>query len=151
MGKGRVLIVGDRVRADRGGVRLGAVRPRRVACGLEPGRQGADHRQRRAARPRSGRRTSSPRWGAQIADTTLFSIDTGVTKRLLAYRADGSINCSGVPRTCSPIWTAPLTMSLYPDDARQGGFAVVDGRVYVAGFTPSSPGQWRLEVFDAQG
>jgi hypothetical protein len=91
-------------------------------------------------------------WGAQIADSTLFSIDTSPGKpRLLAYRADGSTGCSGAPRTCSPIWTANLGERLYNTDALQGGFAIVAGHVYVAGFTAESPGQWRLEVFDANG
>ncbi len=150
MGKGRVLIVGIAFALIAAGCGWGQYGHDGSRAGWSPADKVLTTDNVGQLVPRWQTNVQSA-WGAQIADTTLFSIDTGVTKRLLAYRADGSTNCSGVPRTCSPIWTAPLTMRHYPDDARQGGFAVVDGRVYVAGFTPSSPGQWRLEVFDAKG
>ncbi|MBV8951435.1 MAG: PQQ-binding-like beta-propeller repeat protein [Actinobacteria bacterium] len=51
---------------------------------------------------------------------------------LVAYDAAGKTNCAGVPKTCSPLWTAPGAGSLQP--------AVVGGRVYTG-----------FEVFDAAG
>ena len=91
-------------------------------------------------------------YGTQMANGSLFSIDVAATpKRLLAFAADGATGCSGTPRTCSPRWTAPLSMTLFGVEALHGGYAVEGDRVYVVGWTAGFSGRWRLEVFDAHG
>jgi hypothetical protein len=62
--------------------------------------------------------------------------------RVFAVDAAGEVNCSGTPRTCAPLWTAPTP----------GGWlspaTVAGGRVYVSGSESSAN---VLYAFDAAG
>jgi len=57
---------------------------------------------------------------------------------LAAYDVNGSTNCSGTPKTCLPLWTAPATSVAGPN--------VDGGRVFVDDLQTQ-----QLEVFDAAG
>jgi hypothetical protein len=91
--------------------------------------------------------------GARLANGLIYSIEGGHTEpqRLVAYDAAGVEGCSGSsPRTCTPRWSADLSVRL-------NGFRMTDGiavdgdRVYVVGSIPFFAGPWRLAVFDARG
>jgi outer membrane protein assembly factor BamB len=60
--------------------------------------------------------------------------------RLLAFDATGSRGCSGTPKTCSPVWTAPLPGSAAASPT------VVGGRVFAVS---ASGGADALSAFDA--
>jgi len=45
--------------------------------------------------------------------------------KLYAYDASGSTDCSGTPKTCSPVWTATTGARILSSPA------VADGMVYV--------------------
>ncbi len=91
-------------------------------------------------------------FGSLIAYGNLYSLDLASSpKRVVAYKADGSTGCSGSPRVCSPLWSAPITTSMTAYDALLGAYAVEGDRIYVVGFVPGFGGTWRLEVFDAHG
>ena len=80
----------------------------------------------------SGSTSSSP---AVVNGTAYIGSDDGT---LYAFDASGTTGCSGVPKTCSPLWTA------------RGGFvesspAVVQGVVYVGSLSGN------LYAFDASG
>lgn len=64
------------------------------------------------------------------------------TTGLSAFDAAGKTNCSGVPRTCAPLWTAP-----YPG-LTVGGPAVAGGVVFVGGGSSTGSMLW---AFDAAG
>jgi len=57
---------------------------------------------------------------------------------LQAYSAKGTSGCSGTPRVCTPLWTAPIRSWASP--------VVVDNRVYV-----TSQDDGHIAVFDAAG
>jgi outer membrane protein assembly factor BamB len=62
--------------------------------------------------------------------------------RLYAFDADGNANCGGTPRTCEPLWTAPIDASFVSPATVAGGV------VFVAGITTSAN---RVYAFDAAG
>jgi len=64
---------------------------------------------------------------------------TGATKPVLAaFDAAGVTNCSGTPKVCQPLWTAPVDSPW--------GLNVADGKVFINNVATN-----RLEVFDAAG
>jgi len=73
-----------------------------------------------------------------VANGVLYA--SGVDDKLYAYDANGATNCSGTPKTCSPLWTA--TLGTTTSDSTP---AVVGGVVYV-GSNDS-----KLYAFDANG
>ncbi len=68
----------------------------------------------------------------------VFSEDGEGAGALAAYDANGVTNCSGSPKTCQPVWTAPVSGI--------GGANVDAGTLFVAN---GDTGQ--LEAFDATG
>jgi outer membrane protein assembly factor BamB len=70
-----------------------------------------------------------------VAGGTVYG--TNSDSKIWAVDAAGTRNCSGTPKTCTPLWTASTGTS-------GGDVAVADGRLYVV----SSSG---LQVFDAFG
>jgi outer membrane protein assembly factor BamB len=69
-------------------------------------------------------------------------------KRLTAFSAAGTTNCSGSPRVCLPLWTAPLSGLV------ESAPAIANGVVYISAanrfpFNPSDQGL--LYAFDAAG
>jgi hypothetical protein len=46
---------------------------------------------------------------------------------LYAFSANGTAGCSGIPRTCAPLWTGPVTA-----DVLNSSPAVANGAVYIA-------------------
>ena len=91
--------------------------------------------------------TCSPLWTASMGTTTSTAspaVSAGVVydesndAKLFAFDANGVTNCSGTPKTCSPLWSAALAGT--PDDSSP---AVANGIVYA----PSST----LQAFDANG
>ena len=62
--------------------------------------------------------------------------------QLEAFAADGGPDCSGVPRSCAPLWTASIPFGASSEPI------VADGRVFVGG---SADGSWQLQGFDASG
>ncbi len=60
---------------------------------------------------------------------------------LYAFDANGVTNCSGTPKVCQPLWTAPAGASTAPAPT------VANGVVYVS----SDMGNHDLEAFDANG
>ena len=91
--------------------------------------------------------TCSPLWTASMGTTTSTAspaVSAGVVydesndAKLFAFDADGVTNCSGTPKTCSPLWSAALAGA--PDNSSP---AVADGIVYA----PSST----LQAFGADG
>jgi outer membrane protein assembly factor BamB len=92
-------------------------------------------------------KSCAPLWTASSNDGSYYSspaVATGVVYvgsgdgSLSAFDAAGVTSCSGVPKTCAPLWTTFwwLGTSASP--------AVVDGVVYVAGYD-------QLYAFDAAG
>ena len=89
----------------------------------------------------------SPIWTATMGTTTSDSspaVSNGVVYdesndgELFAFDANGVTNCSGTPKTCSPLWTAALE-----GEPNYASPAVADGFVYA----PASA----LQVFDGSG
>lgn len=66
----------------------------------------------------------------------------GGNHQIEAFDAGGVVGCSGVPKTCAPLWTAPG-----PD--RLWTLAVANGVVYAGGFGSTAPGE--LDAYDAAG
>jgi outer membrane protein assembly factor BamB len=97
-------------------------------------------------------RFCDPLWsattGAQVAGTP--AVAGGVVyvassdDHLYAFDASGHTGCSGVPKTCAPLWTAPVSVDLLSDLSP----AVVDGVVY---FTGGGGSVGVLSAFDATG
>ncbi len=92
-------------------------------------------------------KTCSPLWTATLGTTTSDSspaVVGGVVyvgsndSKLYAFDANGNTNCSGVPKTCSPLWTAAT-----PNPFNFSSPAVANGVVYA--------GSSDLEAFDANG
>jgi outer membrane protein assembly factor BamB len=63
---------------------------------------------------------------------------------LVAFDAGGNINCSGTPKTCTPLWT-----SNYAIGQSQSSPAVVNGVVYIG--SGSGVGAGNLYGYDAAG
>jgi outer membrane protein assembly factor BamB len=92
-------------------------------------------------------KTCSPLWTATLGTTTSDSspaVVGGVVyvgsndSKLYAFDAKGNTNCSGVPKTCGPLWTAAT-----PNPFNFSSPAVASGVVYA--------GSSDLEAFDANG
>ena len=47
---------------------------------------------------------------------------------LYAFDAAGSIGCSGMPKTCTPLWTATTGEDVFSSPA------IANGRIYVGSF-----------------
>ena len=81
-------------------------------------------------------KTCAPLWTAATGglDISLSSpaVANGVVYlgstdgKLYAFDATGTTNCSGTPKTCAPVWTAPTTAEI-----RHSSPAVANGVVYV--------------------
>ncbi len=71
---------------------------------------------------------------------------------LFAFDANGSANCSGTPKVCQPLWTAPVSTQ----DAIVESPNVSNGMVYVSGYEapggipPQGP-IGLIQAFDANG
>jgi outer membrane protein assembly factor BamB len=65
----------------------------------------------------------------------------GPDSKLYAFDATGTVNCSGTPKTCAPLWTGTANVS----DPRSGSPAVWNGVVYVSSTNN------KLSAFDAAG
>ena len=70
---------------------------------------------------------------------------------LYAFDASGTTNCSGTPKVCQPLWTAPLSTG----DIHVESPTVTNGVVYVSGYqSPGPPPNGptgTVEAFDANG
>ena len=80
------------------------------------------------------------------------STASAIPPTLYAFDASGTINCSGTPKVCQPLWTAPLSTG----DIHVESPTVTDGVVYVSGY--QSPGgippqgpTGTVQAFDAAG
>jgi hypothetical protein len=73
-----------------------------------------------------------------VVYVTTFTATTGVGE-LYAFDANGVTNCSGSPKVCQPLWTAPAGVSYASP-------TVANGVVYL-----SSTANSDLEAFDANG
>ncbi len=97
--------------------------------------------------------------GAYMANGLLYSLDWASTpQRVVAFSADGSRGCGGTPRTCQPLWSAPIKGQLYPTEF--SGAAVIGTpygptAVAIAGndlfVTSRGTNFVYLEAFDALG
>ncbi len=72
-----------------------------------------------------------------VSGGSVYTMNDG-SRLLRAFDAAGMTNCSGTPRTCAPLWTAPVPAS--PSDSSSDAAAVAYGHVYVGS-----------AVFDAGG
>ena len=93
-------------------------------------------------------RTCTPLWAADLgSDLTLTSpaVANGTVYMatadglLMAFDAAGNAGCSGVPKACAPIWTAPLIGPTF------SSAAVANGTVFISTLSA------KLEAFDAAG
>jgi outer membrane protein assembly factor BamB len=75
-------------------------------------------------------------WSPAVANGVVY-VSSDETKNLYAFDAAGNTNCSGTPKTCSPLWTAPNVGGLSP--------AVANGVLYVGA------SDTKVEAFDAAG
>lgn len=62
---------------------------------------------------------------------------------LSAFEANGTTNCSGTPKVCQPLWTAPTT------PGGDSSAVVADGVVYIGSYGTLNGG--RVEAFNANG
>jgi hypothetical protein len=92
--------------------------------------------------PLGGSTRSSPAVANGVVYTGFGPTGTSIFGGLAAYDAGGSNNCSGVPKTCVPLWTAP--MKGFVDSSP----AVSNGVAYVANHVGSPSA---LFAFDAAG
>jgi outer membrane protein assembly factor BamB len=93
-------------------------------------------------------KTCSPLWTASaVVGASYFTAPAVVSgvlytsaddDRVYAFDATGTTNCSGTPKKCAPLWTAPV-------GGTPGDITVANGNVYVG----ASDG--KLYVFDANG
>ena len=67
----------------------------------------------------------------------------GGERVVYAFDATGSTDCSGVPKTCTPLWTAPTNGNTYATPA------IAYGTVYIGSY--GGVGGNVLSAFDAQG
>ena len=65
---------------------------------------------------------------------------------LYAYDAAGTTNCGGTPRTCEPLWVAPVGVDALSPPTVAGGVVFVTGVV-----TASVPDHNRIAAFDSAG
>ncbi len=79
-------------------------------------------------------------WTLAVADGVVFASGNGTTTggELDAFDAAGITGCSGVPKTCAPLWTATTTSFL-------GNPSVATGTVYATSL------QGTLFAYDAKG
>ena len=93
-------------------------------------------------------KTCTPLWTADLgSDLTLTSpaVANGTVYMatadglLMAFDAAGNAACSGVPKACAPIWTAPLIGPTF------SSAAVANGTVFISTLSA------KLEAFDAAG
>jgi PQQ-like domain len=73
-----------------------------------------------------------------VVDGVVFATGGANGRTLGAFRADGTVGCSGTPRTCVPLWTAPL-------GGRAADPTIAANRVYVGAADGT------LATFDAGG
>jgi outer membrane protein assembly factor BamB len=92
----------------------------------------------------------APLWTAATASAgSLFTTSPGVANgivyvgsndsKLYAFDATGSVNCSGTPKTCAPLWTAATGGQLFSSPA------IANGVTYVGSL------DFKLYAFDAAG
>ena len=86
---------------------------------------------------------------AYIASTE--SVNSTIPPTLYAFDANGITNCSGTPKVCQPLWTAPLSAG----DIHVESPNVSNGVVYVSGYqSPGPPPNGptgTVQAFDANG
>lgn len=91
---------------------------------------------------------SAPRPAALVAGVVY--VTSGTT--LHAFDAAGASGCSGSPKTCSPLWTAPMRSECSIGPCELSGPAVDGGTVYVgANRGDEFPRIGALYAFDAAG
>jgi outer membrane protein assembly factor BamB len=97
-------------------------------------------------------KTCAPLWSGPLIGTGTASspaVVNGIVYigngdgNLYAFDATGTTNCSGTPKTCAPLWSAPTSSLRFPSIFSSP--AVVDGVVYIG----SDHGS--LYAFDAAG
>ncbi len=84
------------------------------------------------------------------SSATSVSATSEIPSTLYAFDANGVTDCSGSPKVCQPLWTAPLSSA----DANDSSPVVTNGMVYVSGDQPPAPGgspTGAVEAFDANG
>ncbi len=89
-------------------------------------------------------KTCTPLWTYNVGSTVSSpSIANGLvfisqfqygTYGLLAFDANGNTNCSGTPKTCTPLWSGPTRNPAIGDPA------IANGKVYDTDFLPPVPG-----------
>jgi outer membrane protein assembly factor BamB len=77
-----------------------------------------------------------------VANGVVYIAGTHGVGGLLAFDANGNVNCSGTPKTCSPLWTAPA-------GGGETQPVVANGIVYDPGLGQISLGA--INAFDANG
>jgi PQQ-like domain len=95
--------------------------------------------------------TLAPAFTAPLGDFGAYPVEANgivyvqLPTRLMAFSAEGDVNCGGTPTTCTPLWTATLT-------GFGGGSAptVANGVVYITATTTVGGGD-ELLAFDAAG
>jgi outer membrane protein assembly factor BamB len=87
--------------------------------------------------------TCAPLWSASLGEAVAVqaspAVGNGVVYigssnfNLYAFDAAGVLNCSGAPKTCSPLWSVTLGDVVYSSPAVANGFVYVgsfDGKLY---------------------
>jgi hypothetical protein len=102
-----------------------------------------------AADPGGGSAPAVANGVVYIASTE--SGNSTIPPTLYAFDANGSTNCSGAPKVCQPLWTAPLSTG----DIHVESPNVSNGVVYVSGYqSPGPPPNGptgTVQAFDANG
>ncbi len=88
-------------------------------------------------------KTCMPLWSYNVGDVVSSpSIANGLvfisqfqygTTGLLAFDANGNTNCSGTPKTCTPLWTGPTS------EPAVGDPAIANGKLYDTDYRPPIP------------
>lgn len=88
-------------------------------------------------------KTCRPLWSYNVGDVVSSpSIANGLvfisqfqygTTGVLAFDANGVTNCSGAPKTCTPLWTGPT------NEPAIGDPAIANGKVYDTDYRPPIP------------
>jgi hypothetical protein len=93
--------------------------------------------------------TLAPAFTAPLGDFGAYPVEANgvvyvqLPTRLMAFSAEGDVNCGGTPATCAPLWTAPLL-------GGESAPTVANGVVYITATTTVGGGD-ELLAFDAAG
>jgi hypothetical protein len=95
-------------------------------------------------------KTCQPLWGDNVSTISSPSIANGLVfvsqfqfgpQGLVAFDASGVTNCSGLPKTCQPLWTGPTPWPA------TGSPAIANGKVYDTELDPNPFGPRQAELY----